>query len=49
MRHLLKLVLAVLTAAAMTGCTGASSVTAHAEAGGAARTAAAGTLAPVIP
>jgi hypothetical protein len=48
MRPLLKLVLAVLTAAAMTGCTGASSVTAHAAAGSAARTDAAGTVAPVI-
>ena len=49
MRHVLTPVLAVLTAAAMTGCTGASSVTAHEAAGGAARTAAAGTMAPVIP
>ena len=50
MRHVLKLVLAVLTAAAMTGCTGASNAAAGgAAAGGAARTAAAGTVAPVIP
>lgn len=35
-------------AAAMTGCTGASSVTSHVAAGGAARTAAAGTVTPVI-
>src|SRR5215472_11245981 len=48
MRHVLKLVLAVLTAAAMTGCTGASSVTSHLAASGPARTAAAGTVAPVI-
>ena len=53
MRHVLNLVLAVLTAAAMTGCTAASSVTSHVAAGGAvasgaARTAAAGTVAPVI-
>ena len=53
MRHVLKLVLAVLTAAVMTGCAGASSVTSHVAAGGpaagsAARTAAAGTVAPVI-
>jgi hypothetical protein len=44
---------ATVVAAAMTGCTGASSVTSHvaaggAAAGGAARAAAAGTLAPVI-
>jgi len=48
MRQLLKLVLAVLTAVAMTGCTGASSVTARPSADGPARTAAAVTLAPVI-
>src|SRR6516162_1257265 len=48
MRHLLKLVLAMLTAAAMTGCTGASSVTARPLADGPARTAAAVTVAPVI-
>jgi hypothetical protein len=45
---------ATVVAAAMTGCTGASSVTSHvaaggAAAGGAARAAAAGTVAPAIP
>src|SRR5260370_39891659 len=50
MRHLLKLVLAVLTAAAaMTGCTGASSVTPRPGSGATARTAGAMTEAPVIP
>jgi feruloyl esterase len=47
MRQLLKLVLAVLTAAAMTGCTGASSVMVGPSADGPARTAAAVTVAPV--
>lgn len=50
MRHVLKLVLAVLTAAAMTGVIAprASSVTARPAVGGTARTAAAVTVAPVI-
>jgi len=50
MRHVLKLVLALLTAAAMTGvfAAGASGVTAHPAVGGRARTAAAVTAAPII-
>ncbi len=50
MKHVLKLVLAVLTAVAMAGALapGASGVTAHLAAGGTARTAAEVTAAPVI-